>query len=149
MGRRMGIFSHTLRAVVMACGLAATAALAAARPEPAPFLPSADPAEPFGLATAAVLTGAVNEKWQGLRHKLDDERVQLALCDGDRDNCVSGAALRFLAIVDSARRRDGRAKLGEINRAINLALRPMSDLAQYGEVDVWSPPLATFDRGAG
>ena len=145
----MGIFSHTLRAVVMACGLAATAALAAARPEPAPFLPSADPAEPFGLATAAVLTGAVNEKWQGLRHKLDDERVQLALCDGDRDNCVSGAALRFLAIVDSARRRDGRAKLGEINRAINLALRPMSDLAQYGEVDVWSPPLATFDRGAG
>jgi len=75
--------------------------------------------------------------------------VQLALCDGDRDNCASDAALRFLAIVDSARRRDGRAKLGEINRAINLALRPMSDLAQYGEVDVWSPPLATFDRGAG
>ena len=137
----------------MSCGLAAsvaTAALAAARPEgAAPFLPDARAAEPFGLATAAVLAGAVNEKWQGLRRKLDDERVQLALCDGDRDNCVSAAALRFLAIVDSARRRDGRARLGEINRAINLALRPMSDLAQYGEVDVWSPPLATFDRGAG
>ena len=149
----MGIFSHTLRAVVMACGLAAsaaTAALAAARPEPAAsFSPGAGPAEPFGLATAAVSGGVVNEKWQGLQRKLDDERVQLALCDGDRDNCVSGAALRFLAIVDSARGRHGRARLGEINRAINLALRPMSDLAQYGEVDVWSPPLATFDRGAG
>jgi len=149
MGRRMGIFSHTLRAVVMACGLAGPAALAAPGPWPTPLFPSAGAAEPFGLATAAVLAGAVNEKWQGLKRKLDDERVQLALCDGDRDNCASDAALRFLAIVDSARRRDGRAKLGEINRAINLALRPISDLAQYGEVDVWSPPLATFDRGAG
>jgi predicted transglutaminase-like cysteine proteinase len=57
--------------------------------------------------------------------------------------------LKLLAIVDVARARDGRARLGEINRAINLAIRPMSDLAQYGEIDVWSSPLATLDRGAG
>ncbi len=50
--------------------------------------------------------------------------VQLALCDGDRDRCVSPAALQFLAIVDTARAREGRARLGEINRAINLAIRP-------------------------
>jgi predicted transglutaminase-like cysteine proteinase len=148
----MAVFSHTLRAVITACGLAgfATAALAAGRPEPAaPFSSSARPAEPFGLATTGVSTGSVNEKWQELKRKLDDERVQLALCDGDRDNCASDAALQFLAIVDSARRRDGRARLGEINRAINLALRPMSDLAQYGEIDVWSSPLVTFAHGAG
>ncbi len=59
------------------------------------------------------------------------------------------AALQLLAIVDVARERDGRARLGQINRAINLAIRPMSDLAQYGEIDVWSSPLATFYRGAG
>ena len=53
------------------------------------------------------------------------------------------------AIVDTARTRDGRARLGEINRAINLAIRPMSDLAQYGEIDVWSSPLVTFAHGAG
>ena len=70
--------------------------------------------------------------------------VQLALCDGDREGCVSPAALQLLAIVDAARARDGRARLGEINRAINLAIRPMSDLAQYGQIDVWSSPLATF-----
>src|SRR5207245_10297702 len=40
-------------------------------------------------------------------------------------------------------------RLGQINRAINLAIRPMSDLAQYGEIDVWSSPLVTFYRGAG
>jgi predicted transglutaminase-like cysteine proteinase len=62
---------------------------------------------------------------------------------------VSPAALQFLAIVDNARAREGRARLGEINRAINLAIRPMSDLAQYGEIDVWSSPLVTFNHGAG
>jgi predicted transglutaminase-like cysteine proteinase len=62
---------------------------------------------------------------------------------------VSPAALRLLAIVDVARTREGRARLGETNRAINLAIRAMSDLAQYGEIDVWSSPLATFARGAG
>jgi len=75
--------------------------------------------------------------------------VQLALCDGDPDRCASPAALQFLAIVDTAKSRDGRARLGEINRAINLAIRPMSDLAQYGEQDVWSSPLVTFAHGAG
>jgi len=55
----------------------------------------------------------------------------------------------FLAIVDSARAREGRARLGEINRAINLKIRPMSDLVLYGEEDVWRPPLATLAVGAG
>jgi predicted transglutaminase-like cysteine proteinase len=149
----MSIFLHALRAVIMACGLAAlpaTTVLAAAKPEPvAALLSTTRAAEPFGLATMAVSAGAVNEKWQKLKRKLDDERVQLVLCDGDRDNCASEAALQFLAIVDRARQRDGRARLGEINRAINLVLRPMSDLAQHGEVDVWSSPLVTFAHGAG
>jgi predicted transglutaminase-like cysteine proteinase len=106
-------------------------------------------AEPFGLFASPLTQGGVLEKWQRLERKLDDERVQLALCDGDRERCVSPAALRFLAIVDDARARDGRARLGEINRAINLAIRPMSDEAQYGEIDVWSTPLVTFAHGAG
>lgn len=106
-------------------------------------------AEPFGLFASTLSFGAVREKWLGVERKLDDERVQLALCDGDRDRCASPAALRLLAIVDIARAREGRARLGEINRAINLAIRPMSDLAQYGQIDVWSSPLVTFTTGAG
>jgi predicted transglutaminase-like cysteine proteinase len=47
------------------------------------------------------------------------------------------------------RARDGRARLGEINRAVNLAIHPVSDLAQFGQIDVWSSPLVTFYRGAG
>jgi len=106
-------------------------------------------AEPFGLAASPVNTGPVHDKWSALTRKLDDERVQLALCDGDRDGCVSDPALQLLAIVDLGRARKGRARLGEINRAINLAIRASSDLAEYGETDVWSSPLATFAHGAG
>jgi predicted transglutaminase-like cysteine proteinase len=106
-------------------------------------------AEPFGLFTATLSAGGVRAKWLDVDHRLDDERVQLALCDGDRERCVSAPALQLLAIVDNARARDGRARIGEINRAINLAIRPVSDLAQYGQVDVWTSPLVTFAHGAG
>jgi predicted transglutaminase-like cysteine proteinase len=55
----------------------------------------------------------------------------------------------LLVIVDAARQREGRARLGEINRAVNLAVRAMSDEALHGETDFWASPLATFGRGAG
>jgi predicted transglutaminase-like cysteine proteinase len=106
-------------------------------------------AEPFGLFATKLSGGGLLEKWVGVEHKLEDEMVQLALCDGDRERCVSPAALQFLAIVDGARAKEGRARFGEINRAINLAIRPMSDMAQYGQIDVWSSPLDTFATRAG
>jgi predicted transglutaminase-like cysteine proteinase len=105
--------------------------------------------EPFGLYTRPVYDGGLLRKWLGVAHKLEDERVQLALCDGDRERCVSEAALKFLRIVDRGRQRDGRARVGEINHAINFAIRPMEDLAQWGEDDVWSSPLVTFNTGVG
>jgi predicted transglutaminase-like cysteine proteinase len=148
----MAIFGHghAWRAVVLALGMAwfgPAANLAAGTLESTPEQIGA--AEPFGLFTATLSAGGIVDKWLGVERKLDDERVQLALCDGDRERCVSPAALQLLAIVDHARAREGRARLGEINRAINLAIRPMSDMAQYGQIDVWSSPLVTFTTGAG
>jgi predicted transglutaminase-like cysteine proteinase len=151
----MGIFghSHAWRAVVLAWALAwfGPAAVAAAaaldRSETSGLVEKS--AEPFGLFALPLSEGGLREKWLDVERQLDDERVQLALCDGDRERCVSPAALRFLAIVDNAKALEGRARLGEINRAINLAIRPMSDLAQYGAIDVWSSPLVTFATGAG
>jgi predicted transglutaminase-like cysteine proteinase len=155
MGRQMGFFSHShaWRAVILAWGLtwfgpaADLAAGTLISPGAAGLIRKS--AEPFGLFASALSWGALREKWLDVERKLDDERVQLVLCDGDRDRCASPAALQLLAIVDDGRAREGRARLGEINRAINLAIRPMSDLAQYGEVDVWSSPLVTFAHGAG
>src|SRR5258705_5413414 len=151
----MGIFSHShaLRAIMLAWGMACLGPagdLAAGTLVPSELQePTGGAAEPFGLLASTLSFGSLREKWLGVERKLGDERVQLALCDGDRDRCVSPAALQFLAIVDNAKAREGRARLGEINRAINLAIRPMSDLAQYGADDVWSSPLVTFGNGAG
>ena len=106
-------------------------------------------AEPFGLFATRLSDGGLAEKWNGLERKLEDDMVQFALCDGDRERCVSPAALQFLAVVDAARAREGRARFGEINRAINLAIRATSDMAQHGQIDVWSSPLDTFASRAG
>jgi predicted transglutaminase-like cysteine proteinase len=105
--------------------------------------------EPFGLSTVMVTTGALFEKWRDVEREVDDERQVLKICAENRASCRSQTALQFLAIVDSARTLQGRARLGEINRAINLKIKPMSDLALYGADDVWSPPLATLAIGAG
>lgn len=106
-------------------------------------------ADPFGVVTRVVGQGGLFDKWSGVKAKLEDEERVLAACRDDRAHCTNKGAAKFLAIVDAARGREGLARLGEINRAINLAIRPMSDLANYGEVDVWSSPLATLNRGAG
>ncbi len=149
----MGWFNHAraLRAALVACGLACFGSVTAGRAATAEFTGAlrAEPTEPFHLWASPVSWGGLIAKWQGVASRLDDERVQLALCDGDRENCASDAALQLLSIVDAGRQREGRARLGEINRAINLAIRPMSDLAQFGQEDVWSTPLVTFYRGAG
>ena len=39
--------------------------------------------------------------------------------------------------------------MGEINRAVNLSIRPVDDGVQYGVADFWSTPLATLSAGAG
>jgi predicted transglutaminase-like cysteine proteinase len=151
----MGFFgeARAWRGALLAAGMvffAAAANVRADTPEPAGSLDIASASgEPFGLPALALSGGRLRAKWLGAARKIDDERVQLALCDGDRDHCASEAALKLLAIVDEGRASDGRTRLGQINRAINLAIHPMSDLTQYGEIDVWSSPLATFDRGTG
>src|SRR6478609_7882737 len=110
----MAISAHSRawRALVVACGmawLAPAAEVAAATLEPMRWSELAGrSSEPFGLSASTLSWGGLRDKWLAVERKLDDERVQLALCDGDRDRCVSPAALQLLAIVDNARAREGR-----------------------------------------
>jgi hypothetical protein len=123
--------SRAWRAAVFLCGLILLGSAAELRagtllsPGPASLVRKS--AEPFGVFAFAISAGRMRDKWFHLRDKLDDEMVQLALCDGDREDCVSPAALKLLSIVDQARAREGRARLGEVNRAINLAIRATND----------------------
>jgi predicted transglutaminase-like cysteine proteinase len=151
----MGMFgcSGALRALMLACGLfwLAPAAQVSAGTllSPGGAVLIKKSIEPFGRATTILSEGGLRDKWFGLQRRLADDLVQLALCEGDREGCVSPAALTFLAVVDDAKTRDGRARLGEVNRAVNLAIRPADDLVQYGAIDVWASPLMTFAKGAG
>lgn len=105
--------------------------------------------DPFGLSSAVVTKGTLLRKWLDTEREVDHERLVLATCQRDRASCQSQTALQFLAIVDGGRSLEGRARLGVINRAINLKIKPMSDFALYGAEDVWSAPLDTFAKGAG
>src|SRR5262249_56093890 len=88
------------------------------------------------------------EKWRDVLARIDSEQETLATCRARRDG-ARPAARRLLQLVELGRRHEGRARLGEINRAVNLSIRATSDLSQYGVDDFWSPPLATLEKGAG
>ena len=105
-------------------------------------------AGPFGLAAVRITAGDVLAKWNAVQAQIRAESEILARCS-DGDQACPAAAQNFLAIIAEGRARTGRARIGVINRAINLAIAPMSDLAQWGVPDRWSPPLETFTTGHG
>jgi predicted transglutaminase-like cysteine proteinase len=106
-------------------------------------------AEPFGLFTFRAPQGALWAKWRGVEADLVVEAETVGLCGIDPARCPSPAALKFIALVDAARAQDGRARIEFVNRAVNLAVRYMSDYAQHGVADLWSAPLATLTTGFG
>jgi len=126
--------------------------LAALAPADLPFAPALTPPAapvtpgPFGLTAAD--HGSYAARWQLLQPSIRIERQILALCRSNPAACPAAAA-KFEAIVESARARGGLARIGEVNRAVNLSIRPESDQAQYGVPDVWASPLMTFGSGAG
>jgi predicted transglutaminase-like cysteine proteinase len=100
-------------------------------------------AEPFGLAAERVSEGEILHKWTTVQTEIRENKKVLARCREDTSSCPL-AARRFLAIIDEGRARGGRARIGVINREINLAIIPTSDLMQWGVADRWSAPLETF-----
>lgn len=140
------------RAIFMLCGLAFLGAPPAGAAPLVPFhaVDLLRSAEPFSRSAIGLQgDNALSEKWQGVEREIDDELLVLALCEENRSRCASPAALAFLDIVQAGRAREGRARLGQINRALNLAVRSDSDEALYGATDVWRAPLALLATGAG
>jgi predicted transglutaminase-like cysteine proteinase len=87
-------------------------------------------------------------KWQGVQRRIADDAARLAACRAETWMC-SDDELRLEAIVATSRTRDGRARIGEINRAVNLAIRSVSDERRFGLVDYWASPLETIAAGEG
>ena len=112
---------------------------------PAPVGHGAGPSafEPFHLSAGGA-HGAYEARLSVLSGEIAADRTMLALCRSGFRGC-SEAGRRFLAMLEAARDKTGRAKLGAINRSINLTVTYTSDEVQHGQPDVWSSPLATFD----
>lgn len=109
----------------------------------APFASLPSIAGPFGLSAVPVTSGDILAKWNGVENDIRAESDILVRCRVSTERCPT-VAKDFLAIIAEGRAQTGRARIGIINRAINLAIRPMSDLEQWGVLDRWSAPLDTF-----
>jgi predicted transglutaminase-like cysteine proteinase len=104
--------------------------------------------EPFGLFTFRAPENAVWRKWRSLEADMAKDRAVLDQCRSNAGGCPANAA-QFLRLINAVKSRSGRDRLDEANRSVNQAIRYMSDFTQYGEVDQWSAPLATFATGKG
>jgi predicted transglutaminase-like cysteine proteinase len=117
----------------------------AARPAPAMKPPLSS--EPFGQVAVTFVSGDVPEKWRLIETEIDAENVILDGCQAHQE--CPRPAQELLDIIALGRKRQGLARIGVINRAVNLAIVPTSDMKQWGVADRWSPPLETLATGRG
>ena len=116
-------------------------------------LPALDGAPPagkalFGVATFRAPEGILWRKWRTVEADIAKEHAVLEHCRTSPEACPPNAA-QFLQLVRAVKTRSGRGQLDEVNRAVNMAIRYVSDFAQHGEADRWSAALATFATGKG
>jgi predicted transglutaminase-like cysteine proteinase len=102
--------------------------------------------EPFGLSTVAAADGALPATWRQLQTEIQSDERIVVQCRTEPQSCTSPAALRFIAIVNEGDRYEGLAKIGRINRAVNLAIGATNAAAVQS---TWSSPLQTLAAGSG
>ena len=101
----------------------------------------------FGMETEPVTSGDVVEKWTRAKAAIDRELDAVGQCR-THDVC-SPAVQKLIDLSTNGDGRTGRARVGLINRAVDLAISPASDAAQWGVSDHWSPPFETLQSSRG
>jgi predicted transglutaminase-like cysteine proteinase len=108
---------------------------------------AAEPARPlFGMESEPA-SGDVPSKWHAVEAEIEQEEAVLAHCHAEQ--ACPAAARDLLDIVAEGTGRTGLARVGLINRAVNFAIIPTSDEAQWGVADHWSPPFETLQTHRG
>lgn len=115
-------------------------------------LKAAVPPTPFSQATIPWFGGDISSKWSRAVTEMHTESDVLARCSEDMKACPE-AAQKLLAIVAIGRSHTGRARIGMINRAVNLAIKqvPVDESKPWipGVADRWSAPLDSLAYGRG
>jgi predicted transglutaminase-like cysteine proteinase len=114
----------------------------------APLSSSARSLEPFGLFAFRAPESELWTKWRGVEAAMKREAEALEKCRAAISDC-SSAALSFALLAQVASAYEGKARLTEVNRAVNRAIRYTSDLVQYGVLDYWAAPFDALAAGRG
>ena len=99
-------------------------------------------AQLFGMKTEPVAAGELPEKWHHVEAAMAQDFAVVARCHAN--GICPVAAQRLIDIIAEGAGRSGRARVGLINRAADLAIRPVSDETQWGVADHWSDPFETL-----
>jgi predicted transglutaminase-like cysteine proteinase len=100
----------------------------------------------FGMETEPVL-GNLALKWRTVELEINRDAKVLADCRAKKP--CPAAARELLNIIAEGASHTGRARVGLINRAVNLAITPASDEAEWGVEDHWSSPFETLQSHRG
>lgn len=117
---KAALFAHIFRAILIAIALSAVPA-------------RGESGDPFGISAAVATENSMTATWRQLLLEIQADELMVLQCRADPATC-SPAALRFIAIVDYARGYEGEARVGRINRAVNLAIAVAHD-------GIWRSPL--------
>jgi predicted transglutaminase-like cysteine proteinase len=101
----------------------------------------------LGVDTEPVADGDLLEKWRRVKADVGRDLESVARCHANGP--CTAAAQALIAIISEGVGHRGRARVGMINRAVDLAITPMSDQAQWGISDRWSAPLETLQSSRG
>jgi predicted transglutaminase-like cysteine proteinase len=115
---------------------------AATAPSEPPARNDEQAAQLFGMETVPVAAGELPEKWHHVEAAMAQNFAMVAQCHANRICPV--AAQRLIDISAKGAGRSGRARVGLINRAADLAVSPVSDEMQWGVADHWSDPFETL-----
>jgi len=101
----------------------------------------------FDMDIELVTQGDVLNKWSHARAEIARELQIVDQCR--KDHVCPAGAQRLIDLSAEGAGRNGRARLGFINRAVNLAISPTSDEAQWRVTDHWSSALETLQSERG
>jgi predicted transglutaminase-like cysteine proteinase len=101
----------------------------------------------FGMETEPVTDGSLLNKWRRVEAQITSDLEVVAQCQAGK-SCPAPAH-KLIELSQEGAGRSARARVGVINRAVDLAIRPMSDEKQWGVPDHWSDPLETLHLNSG
>lgn len=99
------------------------------------------------MESEPVEDGELLRKWRPVQQAISKDLEAIKQCQAGKACTAPIQKLLDLSLEGAG--QGERARVGLINRAIDLAIRPMSDKRQWGVLDHWSSPVETLLSNSG